>query len=267
MNSEVTCMAALEFSGQRMPPLAVLLAVVAALGGAPAAFAAQVSVAVTANFAAPMQQIAKLFQQDTSHEAVLSIGSTGRFHAQITHGAPFQVMLSADDETAARLEREGLAVPGTRHTYAVGRLVLWSRDTQRVDSLGQVLRAASFDRLAVADPKLAPYGAAAMQVLDSLGLRRTLAPRLVVGESVAQAYQFVATGNAPLGFVARSQVMVDGRLQGGSAWLVPAELHAPIRQDAVLLLPGQGQPAALALMAYLRSEKARDIVRRFGYDL
>jgi molybdate transport system substrate-binding protein len=245
----------------------VLLSLALTLGMPLAANSAQVQVAVAANFAAPMQHLARLFRQDTGHEAVVSIGSTGRFHAQISNGAPFQVLLSADRETPARLEREGLAVAGTRQTYAVGRLVLWSRDPQGVDAGGQVLRTGRFERLALADPKLAPYGAAALQVLQRLGLDQALAPRLVVGDSVAQAYQFVATGNAALGFVARSQVTVDGRLVGGSAWPVPAELHAPLLQDAVLLLPGKGQPAALALMDYLRSDKARAVIRQHGYDL
>jgi molybdate transport system substrate-binding protein len=229
--------------------------------------AAEVSVAVAANFAAPMQRIAIAFAQDSGHRAVLSTGSTGKLYAQVRHGAPFQLLLAADADAPARLEAEGLAVAGTRATYALGRLALWSAQAGRVDGQGAVLRSGSFERLAVADPKLAPYGRAAVEVMAALGLREALAPRLVQGESIAQAYQFVATGNATLGFVALSQVFADGRLTRGSAWLVPGPLYSPIRQDAVLLNPGQDQPAAAALLRYLQGEKARAIIRGHGYAL
>jgi molybdate transport system substrate-binding protein len=229
--------------------------------------AAEVSVAVAANFAAPMQRIAAAFEQDTGHKANLAVGSTGRFYAQIKHGAPFELLLSADDETPARLQREGLAVAGTGFTYAVGRLVLWSRQPGRVDPQGDVLKAGRFDRLAVADPRLAPYGAAALEVLNGMGLMPALAPKLVQGENIAQTYQFVASGNAEMGFVALSQVVVDGQLTHGSAWTVPAQRHAPLRQDAVLLSAGKDSAAAAALLAYLRTARARAIIRSFGYDL
>lgn len=234
---------------------------------AAAAQAAEVQVAVAANFSAPMQRIAAAFEQATGHKAVLSIGSTGRFYAQVRNGAPFQVMLSADDETPARLEKEGFAVTGSRFTYATGRLVLWSASPGVVDSQGEVLRRPGEGKVALADPKLAPYGAAAMEVLQKLGVAATLQPRLVQGESIAQAYQFVSTGNAAMGFVALSQVMVDGRIPKGSAWVVPSALHAPIRQDAVLLAAGKDNPAAAALMAFLRSEGARALIRAHGYEL
>lgn len=234
---------------------------------AASAHAADVSVAVAANFTAPMQKIAGAFEQDTGHQAILAFGSTGKFYAQIKNGAPFQVLLSADDETPARLEREGLGVSGTRFTYAIGKLVLWSRQPGLVDDKGEVLRTGKFERIALADPKLAPYGAAAVEVLNGLGLMSALAPKFVQGENIAQAYQFVATGNAELGFVAMSQVFAEGKLTQGSAWLVPASLHAPIRQDAVVLSPGKDNAAAAALMAYLRNDKARAIIRSFGYDL
>lgn len=229
--------------------------------------AAEVSVAVAANFTAPMQKIAAAFEQDTGHKALLAFGSTGKFYAQIKNGAPFQVLLSADDETPARLEREGSGPAGTRFTYAIGKLVLWSRQPGVVDDKGEVLKRGGFERLALADPKLAPYGAAAVEVLNGLGLLPALAPRFVQGENIAQTYQFVATGNAQLGFVALSQVMADGKLRDGSAWVVPASLHAPIRQDAIVLSAGKDNAAALALMDYLRSDKARAIIRTFGYDL
>ena len=229
--------------------------------------AAEVSVAVAANFTAPMQKIAAAFEQDTGHKAVLSLGSTGKFYAQIKNGAPFQVLLAADDETPARLEQEGWGVKGSRYTYAIGKLVLWSAQAQVVDGTGEVLRRGQFERIAIADPRLAPYGAAAVETLNKLGLLSTLQPRFVQGENIGQTYQFVASGNALLGFVALSQVMVDGRISRGSAWLVPSELHAPIRQDAVLLTAGKDQAAASALLQYLRGDKARAIIQAYGYAL
>jgi molybdate transport system substrate-binding protein len=234
---------------------------------APHVHAAQVSVAVASNFALPMQEIATAFEQATGHRAVLSLGSTGRFDAQVRSGAPFQLLLAADAETPARLEREGFAVANTRFTYARGRLVLWSANPHAVDAQGKVLREGAFKWLALANPQLAPYGAAAMQVIDRLGLAARLQPRIVQGENIAQAHQFVATGNAELGFVAWSQVQSNGRLASGSAWRVPGDLHAPILQDAVMLLPGKGRAEVHALAEFLRSEPARAIIRRHGYEL
>ena len=246
-----------------LPHLAIAWSLLALGSG----HAAEVHLAVAANFTAPMQKIAAAFEQDTGHKAILSFGSSGKFYAQIRNGAPFQILLSADDETPARLEREGSTVPGSRFTYATGRLVLWSRQASVVDDKGEVLRSGRFEHIAMADPKLAPYGAAAAETLIQLGLMQTLQPKVVQGESVAQAYQFVLTGNAPLGFVALSQVMADGRLKEGSAWVVPANLHKPIRQDAVTLSAGKDNPAAAALMAYIKTEKAKAIIRSFGYAL
>ncbi|WP_241776962.1 molybdate ABC transporter substrate-binding protein [Acidovorax sp. Root275] len=225
-----------------------------------------VSVAVAANFTAPMQKIAAVFEADTGHKAELSFGATGKFYAQITHGAPFQVLLSADDTTPAKLEREAKAVAHSRFTYAVGTLVLWSAQAGIVDAQGDVLKKGNFKHLAIANPKLAPYGAAAMQVMDKLGVTDALQPRLVQGENIAQTFQFVSTGNAQLGFVALSQVMTDGKIRSGSAWQVPASLHDPIRQDAVLLAPGKDSAAATALLTYLRGDKARAIIQSYGYS-
>jgi molybdate transport system substrate-binding protein len=229
--------------------------------------AAEVKVAVAANFTAPMQKIAQAFEQDTGHQAVLSFGGTGSFYAQIRHGAPFQVLLAADDETPLKLGAEGLGVPASRFTYATGQLVLWSPQPGLVDDKGEVLRSGRFQRLAIANPKLAPYGAAAIETLTGQGLLPGLKPRLVQGDNIAQTYQFVASENAQLGFIALSQVYADGRVSRGSAWIVPARLHAPIRQDALLLTAGKDNPAAIALLAYLKGEKARAVIRSFGYEI
>ena len=249
-----------------MSPLIRTLASLGALvaGLSPAA---EVSVAVAANFTAPMQKIALAFEQDTGHKALLASGATGKFYAQIKNGAPFEVLLAADDETPARLEKEGMTLAGTRFTYAIGRLVLWSRQPGLVDDKGEVLRKGGFAHIAIANPALAPYGAAASETLGRLGLLAPLKPRMVQVENIAQAYQFVATGNAELGFIALSQVMIEGKISEGSAWLVPVSLHTPIRQDAVVLSTGKDKPAALALAAYLKGEKARAIIRAYGYEL
>jgi len=228
--------------------------------------AAEVQLAVASNFTAPMQAIAADFEQDTGHKTSLAFGSTGKFYAQILNGAPFDVLLAADDEIPARLEREGLAVPGSRFTYAIGQLALWSGKPGYVDDKGEVLKRGAFGHLAIANPRLAPYGAAAVETLNGLGLLATMRPRFVQGENIAQTYQFVATGNAELGFVALSQIVADGKLTIGPAWIVPSSLHAPIRQDAVVLTKGKDNPAALALMKYRKQDKARAIVKAYGYD-
>jgi molybdate transport system substrate-binding protein len=229
--------------------------------------AGEVTVAVAANFTAPMQKIARAFEQDTGHKALLAFGSTGKFYAQIKNGAPFAVLLAADDETPARLEKEGLAIAGTRLTYATGRLALWSKNPNLVDDKGEVLRGSGFNKLAIADPKLAPYGAAAMEVIQHLGVQASVGPRLVQGESIGQTYQFVSTENAQLGFVALSQISLDGRISQGSAWVVPPSMHSPLKQDAVLLNLGKDNPAAQALLAYLQGDKAKAIMRQYGYAL
>lgn len=228
--------------------------------------AAQVRVAVAANMAGPMERVMEEFSRATGHEAVVALGSTGRFYAQMRGGAPFEVLLAADDQTPARLEREGLAVPGSRFTYAFGRLVLWSADPNAVDPQGAILKQPPRGKLAIADPRFAPYGSAAMQTLTRLGVLAAWQPYLVQGESVGQTFHYVATGNAPMGFVALAQVMVDGRLAKGSAWVVPQQLHAPLRQEAVLLNAGRSNPAAAALLQFLKGETARATLRAFGYE-
>jgi molybdate transport system substrate-binding protein len=234
--------------------------------------AEEVTVAVAANFAAPMQKIAQAFEQDTGHKALLAFGATGKFYAQIKNGAPFAVLLSADDETPARLEKEGVAIAGTRFTYAIGRLALWSKNPLLVDDKGQVLLSNatdknSFKKIAIADPKLAPYGAAAIEVLGRMDALAKLTPKLVQGDSIGQAFQFVMTENAELGFVALSQISIDGRITQGSAWVVPQNLYTPLKQEAVLLPLGKNNAAALALMKYMRTDRAQAIIRAYGYTL
>jgi len=238
-----------------------------ALAVSTSAFADEVQVAVAANFTAPMKQIAADFEKATGHKAVLAFGSTGKFYAQIRNNAPFEVFLAADAKTPARLVEEGAADGASRFTYAKGRLVLWSARPAVVDDQGAVLNAGGFDHIAIASPKLAPYGAAAVEAMQALGVHDALAPKFVTAENIGQAFQFVKSGNAPLGFVALSQVMKDGKIAAGSAWIVPAGLYAPIRQDAVVLETGRGKPAATALMDYLRSEAARAVIAAYGYDL
>lgn len=227
----------------------------------------EVQVAVAANFTAPMQQIAAQFEKDTGHKAALSFGGTGKFYAQIVNGAPFEILVAADDETPARLEKEGQGVAGTRFTYGIGKLVLWSTNPDLVDAKGEVLKTANFKHLALANPKTAPYGAAAVETMTRLGLLPSLQGRFVQGENIAQTYQFILSGNAELGFVALSQVFKDGKITSGSAWIVPASLYEPIRQDAVLLAKGKDKPAVTALLIYLKGEKARSIIKSFGYEL
>lgn len=230
-----------------------------------AASAAEVGVAVAANFARPMAQIAERFRQATGHTVRVSVGSTGRLYSQIVAGAPFDLLLAADAATPARLVAEGHARPEDRITYAVGQLVLWSPQPGLVDAEGAVLAGARFERLAIANPRLAPYGTAAMEVLHARGLAERLAPKLVTGDSIAQAYQFVATGNAALGFVAASQLGAPGERPAGSWWRVPQALYTPIRQDAVLLRRGADNAAARALLAHLRSPDARAQIEAWGY--
>lgn len=224
--------------------------------------AAQTQVAVAANFAEPARDIAAAFERATGHKAIVAIGSSGAFYTQISHGAPFEVFLSADAERPIRAEKEGLTVPGTRFTYAVGRLALYSANPGLVDARGAVLKNGGFDKIAIADPAIAPYGIAAIQTMRTLGVHHALRPRIVTGSSIAQTYQFVSTGAAQLGFIALSQIVATS---GGSRWIVPARLHRPIDQQAVLLRTGARNPAAIAFLKYLKSRAALAIIRRYGY--
>lgn len=238
---------------------ALAAALVAFVAGSPA-LAGETRVAVAANFTQPAKEIAEAFAAATGHRAVLSFGSSGQFYTQIAHGAPYEVFLSADAERPAKAEREGLAVPGARFTYAVGTLVLYSK-TPGLAGPG-ALKAGGFEKLAIADPKAAPYGEAAVETLKSLGLYDEVKPKLVTGSSITQAYQFVATGAAELGFVALSQLVAE---KGGSRWVVPEKRHAPIAQQAVLLNTGRDSAAAKAFLAFLKGPEAAAIIRRYGY--
>lgn len=229
--------------------------------------AAEVQVAVAANFAGPFQKIAAVFQAETGHTTKVSVGSTGKFYTQIKEGAPFEVLLAADQETPKKLEDEGLAVKGQTFTYAKGKLVLWSAKAGFVDDKGAVLKKGGFAHLSLANPKVAPYGAAGIETLKAMGVYEQVQAKVVQGDNIAQAFQFVATGNAELGFVALSQVAPPDKPAGGSYWVVPAKLYTPILQDAVLLKKGDNNEAALALLKFLKGDKARLIVKTFGYEL
>jgi molybdate transport system substrate-binding protein len=230
------------------------------------AHADETQVAVAANFAAPVQKIAADFEKKTGHKAIIVTGATGKFYAQIVNGAPFDILLAADDETPAKLEKEGQSVSGKRFTYAIGKLVLWSTKSAIVDDKGDVLKRGGFDHLSIANPKVAPYGAAAVETLKALGVYDALQSKLVMGENIAQTHQFVATGNAPLGFVALSQVLKDGKIEG-SYWIVPEKLYSPIRQDAALLNKGKDNKAAAAFLEFLKSKPAKDVILSYGYSL
>jgi molybdate transport system substrate-binding protein len=230
------------------------------------AYEEQVQVAVAANFVPPFKEIAAEFQKATGHTTQLSAGSSGKFYAQIKNGAPFEVFFSADDERPKLLEEEGLGVRGSRFTYAVGRLVLWSPDPQLVKG-EETLRSDKFKHLAMANPKTAPYGTAAMQAMMKLNVWDQLQPKIVQGENQGQTSGFIDSGNAELGFLALSQVL-DPALKGkGSRWDVPTSLHDPIAQDVVLLTKGQHNPAAKALLDFVRGPQGLQIIERYGYDV
>lgn len=231
------------------------------------ATAGEISVAVAANFTAPMQKIVDRFQKESGHVVKASFGSTGKFYTQVRSGAPFDVFVSADSATPEKLEQEGLAVHGSRFVYALGKVVLWSAQPGLVDGKGEVLGKGSYGKLAIADPRLAPYGQAAQETLQNLGLWDKVQSRLVKGENISQAYQFTASGNAELGFVALSQVTRDGRIADGSWWVVPANFYQPIQQSAVMLSGAKDQAAAKALLEFMKGREAAAIIRSFGYEL
>lgn len=226
-----------------------------------------VNVAVAANFTAPMKQIISHFEKESGHQARVSFGSTGKFYAQISHGAPFDVFFSADQARPIKLIEDGMAITTSRFTYALGSLVLWSADPALIDNGEQFLKAKTVNKLAIANPRLATYGTAAMEVLENLQLAEPLKSRLVQGENIAQTYQFVSSGNAQAGFVALSQVWNDGEFTSGSAWLVPKNLYQPIRQDVVLLKRGAKNTAAEALLTFMKTPQSIEIIHAYGYDI
>jgi molybdate transport system substrate-binding protein len=240
----------------------LLVLVAASIAGPGSAGAAEVAVAVAANFTAPAKDIAAQFHDATGNDALLSFGSSGEFMTQIEHGAPFDVLLSADSDRPQKAEQSGLAVSGTRFTYAIGRLALWSKQPGLVDPAGDVLKHGTFNKISIADPKVAPYGAAAVEAMQKLGVWDLLQPKLVQGTSIAQAQEFVKSGAADLGFVALSQIITD---KSGSHWLVPQTLYSPINQDAVLLKRGAANPAAKAFLDFLHGSAAKVIIRGYGY--
>jgi len=250
----------------KLPGLITLL-LTTLLASTTLAQAEEVSVAVAANFTGPMEKIASAFEKATGHKALVAYGTVGKFYAQIKNGAPFDVLISSDEQTPINLEKDALAIAPTRFTYAIGKLVLWSAKPGVVDDKGEVLKGGNFKHLSIANPKMAVYGAAAVDVMKKLGVDAALEPKLVFGENITQAYQFTATGNAELGFVALSQIFKDGKYAPGSYWLVPPALYPQLRQDAVLLTRGKDNPAAIALLAYLKSDAAKQVIRAHGYEL
>jgi molybdate transport system substrate-binding protein len=247
-------------SGRRAVAVAVLALV------APVACAQEVVAAVAANFAAAMARIEPAFEQASGHQLTVVLGSSGKLAAQIQQGAPFDVLLSADVERPALLARSGLGVPASRFTYAIGRLALWSPDPQAIGNDGPAyLRAGAFRHLAIANPAVAPYGAAAQQVLETLGLWSTVQDRIVRGEDIGQVYAMVASGAAEAGFVALSQTLAAAT--PGSHWTVPQQLHAPLNQDAILVTRARANPAAQAFQDYLKTPAGRGMIRSAGYDL
>jgi molybdate transport system substrate-binding protein len=227
----------------------------------------EVQVAVAANFTAPIKDIAAEFEKDTGHKVTASFGATGAFYTQISNGAPFDVFLAADDSTPIKLEKENGITPGSRFTYAIGTLVLWSAKEGYLNDKGEVLKKGAFEHLSIANPKTAPYGKAGIETLTKLGLLESVQAKFVQGENITQTYQFISTGNAELGFVALSQVFKNGKITGGSAWIVPVDLYESIRQDAVILTKGANNPAAKALVDYLKGPKAAAIIKSYGYGL
>ena len=244
--------------------LTSLLIVLLALTTSLSVRADSITVAVASNFTAPANDLATAFEKETGHTVRLTFGSSGKLLAQITHGAPFDVFLSADQAKPLKLEDDNLAVSGTRFTYALGTLALWTASDAPARD---ILMDGEYSRLALANPRLAPYGEAAMQVLSALDLSEASQPKIVMGENITQTWQFVATGNAEIGFVALSQILKDGEISPGNAWVIPADLYDPVKQDAVLLTRAKDNDVARQWLAFLQSEVGHNVIKGFGYSL
>lgn len=227
-----------------------------------------ITIAVASNFRSAMTELINEFELESGHEVLVTYGSSGRFFAQISNGAPFDAFFSADQDMPALLEtvgEENEKMASARFTYAIGALALWSKSTGLQLDNGELLSQGAYNKLSLANPRLAPYGAAALEVLAALGLEESTRAFWVQGENITQAFQFVDSGNADLGFVALSQIMKDGAIGEGSVWLVPSELHRPIRQDAVLLKRGLNKQAVIEFLDFVKADKARMIIQSFGY--
>jgi len=230
-------------------------------------FAGQVNVAVAGNFFKPIKVLASAFELKSGHQVILSTASTGKLYAQINNGAPFELFFAADQRRPSTLVRDNLAVANSQFTYAKGQLVLWSKDINAVDSQGNILHSLGLARLAIANPKAAPYGEQAINALQKMGIYQQIATKLVEGQNIGQTYQYISSGSVLMGIVALSQVMVDGHINAGSYWVIPRDFYQPIQQDAVLLEKGKNNPVAHAFVNYLKSADALKIIRSFGYEV
>jgi len=233
----------------------------------PFSLAGQLSVAVAGNFYKALQMISAQYQEQTGDQILLSVGATGKLYAQISNGAPFEILLAADKASPGKLVEQGLAVQGSQFTYAKGKLLLWSGDPGLVDSAGEILKSPQIVHLAIANPKTAPYGAAAIDVLKNLGVYQQLKDKIVEGQSVGQSFQQISSGAVSLGIIALSQVVVDNKIASGSGWIIPATLYQPIEQDAVLLNKGTTNPIAKDFLRYLQTAECKEIIRSFGYEV
>ena len=241
--------------------LTIVFSVMALASFAGIARAGTTNIAVAANFTDAAKEIASAFKAKSGHEAILSFGASGQIYTQIQQSAPYKVFLSADDERPKKLAEEGLAIQGSRFTYAIGKLVLWSKDQDLIKGEA-TLKANAFSRLSIANPSAAPYGAAAIEVLEALNLYGTIKTKIVMGNTIAQAFQFVETGNAEIGFVSLSQITGN---KAGSRWMVPQSLYTPIRQDAILLKNGETDDASREFISFLKGPEARAIIEKYGY--
>jgi len=229
--------------------------------------AAEVNVAVAGNFFKPLKKLATEFEAQTGNTVNLSVGATGKLYAQISNGAPFEVLLAADQKRPSQLVEDKLAVKESQFTYAKGKLVLWSKETELIDTEGKRLSSSDLEHLAIANPKAAPYGEQAVNALTNLGLYKLLKPKIVQGQNIGQTFQYVSSGSIKQGIVALSQVTVDGKITSGSAWVIPTDLYQAIEQDAVLLEKGKSNPVATQFLTYLQSPSALKIIASFGYEV